>query len=265
MRQYLQLLDEVLAAGQVRDTREMQTKAVFARTMRFDLEQGFPLLTTKKVHWKSIVHELLWMISGSTNIGPLVANGVRIWNEWADAEGELGPVYGKQWRHWETPSGDSIDQLAGLIAQLQSNPFSRRHILSAWNPADLDAMALPPCHVLFQCWVDADGKGLRTQLYQRSADLFLGVPFNIASYALLTHMLAHLCSLQAREFVWYGGDIHLYCNQWSAAKEQLQRTPGSLPQVTLNSRIDCIDDFTYDDIQLLDYHAQPKLVVPVVV
>jgi len=265
MRQYLQLLDEVLRQGEERDTRSMPTRALFGRSMRFDLRAGFPLLTTKKLHWKSIVHELLWIISGSTNIRPLTDNGVNIWNEWADDQGELGPVYGKQWRAWQSPDGTSVDQLAGLIEGLRSDPFSRRHILSAWNPADLAAMALPPCHLLVQCWVDADGMGLRTQLYQRSADLFLGVPFNIASYSLLTLMLAQLCGMEAREFVWRGGDIHLYQNQWEVAEQQIERTPGALPRVTLNSQIDSIDAFRYQDIHLHDYHPQPHLKAEVIV
>ena len=265
MRQYLDLLAEVLHHGEERPTRAVPTRALFGRTMRFGLTAGMPLLTTKKLHWKSIVHELLWLISGSTNIGPLNANGVSIWDEWADADGELGPVYGKQWRAWQCPDGTSVDQLQLLIDGLQRDPFSRRHILSAWNPADVPAMALPPCHVLVQCKVDADGKGLRMQMYQRSADLFLGVPFNIASYALLSMMLAQVCGLEAREFIWHGGDIHLYQNQFDAAAEQLTRTPGELPQVELNPDIHIIDDFRLTDITLHNYHPQSHIQAEVVV
>lgn len=264
MQQYLDLLENLVNRPDWRNSRSMPTVGMFGHTMRFNLIDGFPLLTTKRVHWWSVVHELLWMISGSTNVAELHKKRVTIWDEWANEHGELGPVYGKQWRQWSAPDGRKIDQLANLIQGLRDNPFSRRHILNSWNPADLGKMALPPCHILFQCYVDADGKGLRTQMYQRSADVFLGVPFNIAGYALLTHMISQVCGFQAREFVWVGGDIHLYQNQIEAAKLQLQRSPKLLPTLHLDSTIDNIDAFTYEHVHLYDYDPHPTIAVSVV-
>jgi thymidylate synthase len=231
--------------------------------MRFNLGQGFPVLTTKKLHLKSIIHELLWFLTGDTNIAYLKENGVSIWDEWADADGNLGPVYGKQWRSWQTPSGVHIDQITALVAQLKDNPDSRRHIVTAWNPADVDNMALPPCHCLFQFYV-AKGK-LSCQLYQRSADIFLGVPFNIASYALLTQMLAQVCDLEPGDFVHTLGDAHLYLNHIDQARTQLQRRPGTLPSLKINPDKKDIFGFVFDDFELVDYVAQPHIAAPVAV
>ena len=231
--------------------------------MRFNLGQGFPVLTTKKLHLKSIIHELLWFLSGETNIAYLKEKGVSIWDEWADAQGELGPVYGKQWRSWQTPTGAHIDQITGLVEQLKSNPDSRRLIVTAWNPADVDHMALPPCHCLFQFYV-AKGK-LSCQLYQRSADIFLGVPFNIASYALLTQMLAQVCDLEAGDFVHTLGDAHLYLNHIDQARTQLQRRPSNLPSLKINPDKKDIFGFVFDDFELVDYTAQPHIAAPVAV
>jgi len=247
MQQYLDLMALVLKTGAAKTDRTgTGTKSVFGHQMRFDLTAGFPLVTTKKLHLKSIVHELLWFLSGSTNIAYLKANGVRIWDEWADEAGELGPVYGRQWRSWPAGDGRQIDQMAEVIAGLKSNPSSRRHIVSAWNVADIDQMALPPCHCLFQFHV-ADG-ALSCQLYQRSADIFLGVPFNIASYALLTHMVAQVCGLRVGEFIHTFGDAHLYNNHIEQAKLQLSRPPRSLPELKLNPGIGGLFDFKYEDI-----------------
>ena len=264
MRQYLDLLQRVIDDGVERGDRTgTGTRSVFGHQMRFDLAQGFPMLTTKKLHVKSIIHELLWFLSGDTNIGYLNENGVSIWNEWADENGDLGPVYGRQWRSWETSDGRHIDQISQLVAQLTSNPESRRHIVTAWNPADVDDMALPPCHCLFQFYV-ADGK-LSCQLYQRSADIFLGVPFNIASYALLTLMLAQVCDLKAGDFVHTLGDAHLYLNHLDQARLQLARTPGALPSLRINPDKKDIFNFVFDDFELLDYHAQAHIPAPVAV
>ena len=264
MRQYLNLLQRVIDDGVERGDRTgTGTRSVFGHQMRFDLEQGFPMLTTKKLHVKSIIHELLWFLSGDTNIGYLNENGVSIWNEWADENGDLGPVYGRQWRSWETSDGRHIDQISQLVAQLTSNPESRRHIVTAWNPADVDDMALPPCHCLFQFYV-ADGK-LSCQLYQRSADIFLGVPFNIASYALLTLMLAQVCDLKAGDFVHTLGDAHLYLNHLDQARLQLARTPSALPSLRINPDKKDIFNFVFDDFELLDYHAQAHIPAPVAV
>ena len=238
------------------------TRGVFGYQMRFDLSDGFPMLTTKKLHRKSIVHELLWFIAGDTNIRYLQDNGVRIWDEWADENGDLGPVYGKQWRRWEGPDGTVIDQLKGVIANIRSNPYSRRHVVSAWNPAEVDGMALPPCHTMFQFHVapGADGsERLSCQLYQRSADIFLGVPFNIASYALLTEMVAQVCGMKAGDFVHTFGDAHIYSNHFEQVREQLTREPGTLPRLKLNPDVREIEDFTYTDIKVLGYHAQPHI------
>jgi thymidylate synthase len=231
--------------------------------MRFNLGHGFPVLTTKKLHLKSIIHELLWFLTGKTNIAYLRENGVSIWDEWADADGNLGPVYGKQWRSWQTPGGAHIDQITALVEQLKNNPDSRRHIVTAWNPADVDNMALPPCHCLFQFYV-AKGK-LSCQLYQRSADIFLGVPFNIASYALLTQMLAQVCDLEAGDFVHTLGDAHLYLNHIDQARTQLQRRPGNLPGIKINPEKKDIFGFVFDDFELVDYVAQPHIAAPVAV
>ena len=264
MRQYLDLLQRVVNDGVERGDRTgTGTRSVFGHQMRFDLAQGFPMLTTKKLHVKSIIHELLWFLSGDTNIGYLNENGVSIWNEWADENGDLGPVYGRQWRSWQTSDGRHIDQISQLVAQLTSNPESRRHIVTAWNPGDVDDMALPPCHCLFQFYV-ADGK-LSCQLYQRSADIFLGVPFNIASYALLTLMLAQVCDLEAGDFVHTLGDAHLYLNHLEQAREQLKRSPGALPSLRINRDKKDIFDFVFDDFELLDYQAQSHIAAPVAV
>ena len=264
MQQYLDLLARVLDSGVDRDDRTgTGTRAVFGHQMRFDLAAGFPLLTTKKLHIRSIIHELLWFVSGDTNIRYLQDNGVSIWDEWADENGDLGPVYGKQWRHWQTPDGREIDQLAELISMIKTNPESRRLILTAWNPADVPHMALPPCHCLFQFHV---AKGLLScQLYQRSADIFLGVPFNIASYALLTHMIARICGLKPGEFVHVLGDAHLYSNHFDQAREQLSRTPGALPQLVIHRTPNSIDGFHFDDFEIIDYDAQPHIAAPIAV
>jgi len=264
MRQYLDLLQRVVDDGVERGDRTgTGTRSVFGHQMRFDLAQGFPILTTKKLHVKSIIHELLWFLSGDTNIGYLNENGVSIWNEWADENGDLGPVYGRQWRSWQTSDGRHIDQISQLVAQLTSNPESRRHIVTAWNPADVDDMALPPCHCLFQFYV-ADRK-LSCQLYQRSADIFLGVPFNIASYALLTLMLAQVCDLEAGDFVHTLGDAHIYLNHLEQARLQLERSPGALPSLRINPDKKDIFGFVFDDFELLDYQAQAHIPAPVAV
>ena len=264
MQQYLDLLARVLDSGVDRDDRTgTGTRGVFGHQMRFDLAAGFPLLTTKKLHIRSIIHELLWFVSGDTNIRYLQDNGVSIWDEWADDNGDLGPVYGKQWRHWQTPDGREIDQLAELISMIKSNPESRRLMLTAWNPADVPHMALPPCHCLFQFHV-AKGR-LSCQLYQRSADIFLGVPFNIASYALLTHMIARICGLKPGEFVHVLGDAHLYSNHFDQAREQLSRTPGALPQLVIHRTPDSIDGFHFDDFEITGYDAQPHIAAPIAV
>ena len=263
MRQYQDLLDHVMRHGVLREDRTgTGTKGVFGYQMRFDLRDGFPMVTTKKLHLKSIVHELLWFITGSTNIGYLKANKVRIWDEWADADGELGPVYGQQWRRWASPDGDEIDQLKAVISQLKTNPYSRRHIVTAWNPADVPEMALPPCHMMYQFHVTpvADGPDLLScQLYQRSADIFLGVPFNIASYALLTHMVAQVCGLGVKDFVHTLGDAHIYSNHFEQVELQLSRSPKPLPRLELNPDVRDIDDFTYDDIKVVGYEAHPHI------
>ena len=264
MQQYLDLLARVLDSGVDRDDRTgTGTRAVFGHQMRFDLAAGFPLLTTKKLHIRSIIHELLWFVSGDTNIRYLQDNGVSIWDEWADDNGDLGPVYGKQWRRWQMPNGREIDQLAELISMIKTNPESRRLMLTAWNPADVPHMALPPCHCLFQFHV-AKGR-LSCQLYQRSADIFLGVPFNIASYALLTHMIARICGLKPGEFVHVLGDAHLYSNHFDQAREQLSRTPGALPQLVIHRTPDSIDGFYFDDFEITGYDAQPHIAAPIAV
>ncbi len=264
MRQYLDLLDLVLQQGIERDDRTgTGTKSIFGHQMRFDLGQGFPVLTTKKLHLKSIIHELLWFLKGETNIAYLKEHGVSIWDEWADENGELGPVYGSQWRSWPTPEGRKIDQIALLVQALKNNPHSRRHVVSAWNPAQVEDMALPPCHCLFQFYV-ADGK-LSCQLYQRSADVFLGVPFNIASYALLTLMLAQVTQLEPGDFVHTFGDVHLYLNHVEQAKTQLSRQPKTLPTMKLNEAVTDLFAFKYEDFELLDYQPDPHIKAPVAV
>jgi thymidylate synthase len=264
MQAYHDLLAHVMANGAIKTDRTgTGTRSVFGAQMRFDLAAGFPLVTTKKVHWKSVVHELLWFLKGETNIGYLKDHKVGIWDEWADADGELGPVYGKQWRSWAAPDGTVIDQISDVIAQIRKNPDSRRLIVSAWNVADLPQMALMPCHALFQFYV-ADGK-LSCQLYQRSADLFLGVPFNIASYALLTQMIAHSCDLALGDFVWTGGDCHIYANHVDQVNEQLARDHRALPTVRLNPDVRDVLAFRFDDIELLGYDPHPAIKAPVAV
>jgi thymidylate synthase len=264
MRQYLDLLSYVLEHGVKKEDRTgTGTLSVFGYQMRFDLGAGFPLVTTKKLHLRSIIYELLWFLRGETNVEYLHEHGVSIWDEWADEHGELGPVYGAQWRAWKTPKGDEIDQISQVIDLIRQTPYSRRLIVSAWNVSDLPRMALMPCHVLFQFYV-ADGK-LSCQLYQRSADIFLGVPFNIASYALLTHMVAQVCGLQPGEFVHTFGDAHLYLNHVEQARLQLSRQPFPLPRLQLNDQVQSIFDFQFEDIQVLDYHSHPAIKAPIAV
>ena len=264
MRQYLDLLRDVLDNGAEKSDRTgTGTRSLFGRQMRFDLGDGFPLVTTKKLHTKSIVHELLWFLRGETNIAYLKENGVSIWDEWADADGDLGPVYGKQWRSWQGADGKTIDQIAWLIDEIRRNPDSRRLVVSAWNVADLPKMALAPCHCLFQFHV-ANGR-LSCQLYQRSADVFLGVPFNIASYALLTHMVAQVCDLAPGDFVHSFGDVHLYNNHVEQARTQLAREPLPLPKLKLNPDVKSIFGFRFEDIAVVGYQAQPAIKAPVAV
>ncbi len=264
MQQYHELLQHILDTGVDKSDRTgTGTRSVFGYQMRFPLAEGFPMVTTKKLHMRSIVHELLWFLSGDTNIRYLKENGVRIWDEWADEQGELGPVYGHQWRSWPTPDGGSIDQITRLVEQIRTNPDSRRHIVSAWNVAEVDNMALPPCHTLFQFYV-AQGR-LSCQLYQRSADVFLGVPFNIASYALLTLMMAQVCGLKPGDFVHTFGDAHLYSNHFEQAQLQLSRTPGALPQMKLNPDVGDIFGFRYEDFELIGYEPQAHIPAPVAV
>jgi thymidylate synthase len=255
---------DLLANGAAKSDRTgTGTLSVFGRQMRFDLSEGFPLLTTKKLHVRSIIHELLWFLRGETNTRWLNEHGVSIWNEWADDNGELGPVYGHQWRSWPTPEGKHIDQISEVIEQIRTNPDSRRMIVSAWNVADIPRMALAPCHLLFQCYV-ADGR-LSCQMYQRSADIFLGVPFNIASYALLTMMIAQVTDLEPGEFIHVLGDAHLYANHLEQAKQQLTRQPRDLPVMRLNPKVKSIDEFRYDDFELLNYNPHPHIPAPVAV
>ena len=262
--QYETLLKDVFEHGVHKSDRTgTGTRSVFGRQIRFDLSEGFPLITTKKLHTRSIIHELLWFLSGSTNIGYLKANGVTIWDEWADENGDLGPVYGHQWRSWPTADGRTIDQIAGLVETIKKNPDSRRMIVSAWNPGEVDKMALPPCHCLWQVYV-ADGK-LSCQLYQRSCDLFLGVPFNIASYSLLTHMLAQQCDLDVGEFIWTGGDCHIYDNHVEQTKLQLSREPRPYPKLVIKRRPASIFDYVYDDFAFEGYDPWPAIKAPVAV
>ncbi|MBA4785147.1 MAG: thymidylate synthase [Rhizobiales bacterium] len=258
MKQYLDLLHHVLEDGTDRGDRTgTGTRSVFGYQMRYDLEQGFPVLTTKKLHLRSIIHELLWFLRGDTNIAYLKDNGVTIWDEWADENGDLGPVYGAQWRSWPAPDGRKIDQIANVVESIRSNPNSRRHIVSAWNPAEVDEMALPPCHCLFQFYV-ADGR-LSCQLYQRSADIFLGVPFNIASYALLTMMVAQVTGLKPGDFVHTLGDAHLYADHFEQARLQLTRTPKALPRMHISPEVTDLFAFTYEDFRLDGYEAEPSI------
>ena len=264
MKQYLDLMQKVLDEGQEKSDRTgTGTLSIFGHQMKFDLSKGFPLVTTKKVHLKSIIHELIWFLQGSTNISYLKENGVSIWDEWADENGDLGPVYGAQWRSWPDGNNGTIDQIENLINGINNNPDSRRHIVSAWTPALVDEMALPPCHSLFQFYV-ANGE-LSCQLYQRSADIFLGVPFNIASYALLTHMIAQVCNLKAGKFVHTLGDAHLYVNHLEQAKLQLSREVMGLPELKLSSNVNNIFDFKFEDIEIVNYESHPAISAPIAV
>ena len=264
MKVYLDLMRKILDEGVDRNDRTgTGTRSIFGTQMRFDLNKGFPLLTTKKVHLRSIIHELLWFLSGDTNIKYLKDNGVSIWDEWADENGDLGPVYGKQWRSWAAPDGKVIDQISNAVDMIKHNPDSRRIIVSAWNPADVEKMALPPCHALFQFYV-ANGK-LSCLLYQRSCDFFLGVPFNIASYSLLTMMMAKECDLGLGDFVWTGGDTHLYSNHFEQAHLQLSRTPRALPTMLIKRKAPSIFDYKYEDFELINYDPYPVIKAPVAV
>ena len=264
MQQYLELMRYVRDNGQRRQDRTgVGTVGIFGYQMRFDLGEGFPALTTKKLHFPAIIHELLWFLQGSTNVAYLRENGVKIWDAWADEDGELGPVYGYQWRSWPTPDGGNVDQISWLVNEIRNNPNSRRLVVSAWNPADIDKMALPPCHCLFQFSV-TDGS-LSCQLYQRSADIFLGVPFNIASYALLTMMIAQVTGYRPGEFVHTLGDAHIYLNHLEQVEEQLSRSPLSLPQMKLNPKVTELADFRYGDFELVDYQFHPRIAAPIAV
>ena len=264
MQQYLSMMRHVRDHGARKDDRTgTGTLSIFGHQMRFDLSQGFPLVTTKKLHTKSVIHELLWFLRGDSNVRYLQENGISIWNEWADENGELGPIYGVQWRSWPTPSGESVDQIKEVVDLLRDNPDSRRILVSAWNAAELSNMALPPCHTMFQFYV-ADGK-LSCQLYQRSADTFLGVPFNIASYALLTHMLAQQTDLKVGDFVWTGGDCHLYLNHLEQVEEQLSRQPLALPRLAIKRRPDSFFDYQFEDFEILNYECHPHIKAAVAV
>jgi thymidylate synthase len=264
MKPYLAMMEHVLNQGVHKDDRTgTGTLSLFGYQMRFDLSQGFPLVTTKKLHLRSIIVELLWFLRGDTNIQYLHDNGVTIWDEWADSQGELGPVYGYQWRSWPNPDGTHTDQIAKILRQIQEKPHSRRHVVVAYNPSSVDEMALPPCHALFQFYV-ANGK-LSCQLYQRSADIFLGVPFNIASYAMLTHMFAQQCNLEAGEFIWTGGDVHLYLNHLEQARLQLSRQPYPLPTLNIRRKPKSIFDYQYEDFEILNYQSHPSIKAPIAV
>ncbi|TDO73402.1 thymidylate synthase [Halanaerobium saccharolyticum] len=257
MKQYLEMCQQILDNGVDREDRTgTGTRSIFGHQLRFDLQEGFPLMTTKKVYWKGVAYELLWFLKGDTNIKYLNDNDVHIWDEWADENGDLGNVYGHQWRSWEGRDG-TIDQISEVIEQIKENPYSRRLIVNAWNVGDLDKMALPPCHLLFQFYV-ADGK-LSCQLYQRSCDTFLGVPFNIASYSLLTHMIAHVVGLEVGEFIWTGGDVHIYQNHFDQIKEQLSREPRPLPQIKINKETENIFEIDFEDIELIGYNPHPSI------
>lgn len=264
MKQYLDLMQDILENGSLKTDRTgTGTYSVFGRQLRFDLSKGFPLVTTKKLHLRSIIFELLWFLKGETNIKYLKDNGISIWDEWADENGELGPVYGSQWRSWPASDGRHIDQITHVLNQLKTKPDSRRHIVTAWNPAEVDKMALPPCHALFQFYV-ADGK-LSCQLYQRSADYFLGVPFNIASYALMTYMFAQQCDLEPGEFVWTGGDVHLYTNHIEQAKLQLSREPFPLPQLNIKRKPESLFDYQFEDFEIVNYQFHASIKAPIAV
>lgn len=264
MNQYLEMLQHVLDNGADKGDRTgTGTRSVFGYQMRFDLQKGFPLTTTKKLHLRSIMIELLWFLNGDTNIQYLKDNGVKIWDEWADENGDLGPVYGEQWRRWKKPDGSTIDQISKVVETIKSNPDSRRILVVAYNPGVADEMALPPCHSLFQFYV-ANGK-LSCQLYQRSCDIFLGVPFNIASYALLTHMIAQQCDLEVGEFIWSGGDVHLYSNHFEQAKEQLSRDPMALPKLNIKRKPKDLFSYEYEDFEIIDYQAHPSIKAPIAV
>jgi thymidylate synthase len=264
MRQYLQFLDDILTTGvQKTDRTGVGTVSLFGYQMRFNLSAGFPLVTTKKLHLRSIIHELIWFLSGNTNIGYLKENGVSIWDEWADAEGNLGPVYGKQWRRWQGADGQVVDQISEVLQQLRGNPNSRRMVVSAWNVSEVNQMALPPCHLLFQFYV-AEGR-LSCQLYQRSCDAGLGVPFNIASYALLTHLMAEQSGLLPGDFIWTGGDCHIYLNHVEAVREQLTRTPYALPTLKILRKPDSLFDYRFEDFEIEHYQSHPHIVMAVAV
>lgn len=264
MQQYLRFLQYILTHGVNKaDRTGTGTKSIFGYDMRFDLSQGFPLMTTKKIHNKSWVHELLWFLSGETNIQYLQNNGVTIWDEWADAQGNLGPVYGKQWRHWQCADGRVVDQMSELVQQIRQNPDSRRLILSAWNVGELNQMALPPCHLLFQFYVA--GNKLSCKLTQRSADAFLGVPFNIASYSLLTHLIAQQCDLEVGEFIWSGGDCHIYLNHFDAVEQQLARAPLPLPTLRINRKPESLFQYQFSDFEFLNYNPHPAIRAPIAV
>ncbi len=264
MKQYLNLMQQIVRTGAIKTDRTgTGTLSVFGHQMRFNLADGFPLVTTKKLHLRSIIHELLWFLTGDTNIKYLQENGVSIWNEWADANGNLGPVYGKQWRAWPGKDGTTIDQISKVVHSIKHNPDSRRHMVVAYNPTFVDDMALPPCHSLFQFYVE--GGKLSCQLYQRSADTFLGVPFNIASYALLTHMLAQQCDLALGDFVWTGGDVHLYSNHLQQVQTQLARTPYPLPKLLIKRKPQTLFDYQFDDFEIVDYQCHPAISAPIAV
>ncbi|WP_068785634.1 thymidylate synthase [Paenibacillus phocaensis] len=264
MRNYLDLLEDVLENGTPKEDRTgVGTRSVFGRQLRFDLSEGFPLVTTKRIHVKSVIHELLWFLRGDTNIAYLKEHGVRIWDEWADENGDLGPVYGSQWRSWEAPDGRKIDQIANVVEAIQKNPDSRRHLVSAWNVAEVDQMKLPPCHFVFQFYV-ANGK-LSCMLTMRSVDTFLGLPFNIASYALLTHMIAQQCDLEVGEFIWSGGDVHIYNNHIEQVKTQLEREPYPLPKLVIKRKPDSIFDYVYEDFEFVGYQHHPTIKATVAV
>lgn len=264
MKNYLDLLQDVLENGtEKKDRTGTGTKSVFGRQLRYDLTEGFPLVTTKRIHLKSVVHELLWFLSGDTNIAYLKENGVKIWDDWVDENGDLGPVYGSQWRSWEAPNGEKIDQIAAVIDSIQNNPDSRRHLVSAWNVAEINNMKLPPCHFAFQFYV-AESK-LSCMLTMRSVDTFLGLPFNIASYALLTHMIAQQCDLEVGEFIWSGGDVHIYSNHVEQVKTQLEREPFALPKLIIKRKPDSIFDYKFEDFEFENYQHHPGIKAPIAV
>ncbi|MGV2882916.1 MULTISPECIES: thymidylate synthase [Paenibacillus] len=264
MKNYLDLLQDILDTGVHKGDRTgTGTQSVFGRQLRYNLSEGFPLVTTKRIHLKSVIHELLWFLSGDTNISYLKENGVKIWDDWADENGDLGPVYGSQWRTWEAPNGEKIDQIAAVIDSIKNNPDSRRHLVSAWNVAEINNMKLPPCHFAFQFYV-AEGK-LSCMLTMRSVDTFLGLPFNIASYALLTHMIAQQCDLEVGEFIWSGGDVHIYSNHVEQVKTQLEREPFALPKLVIKRKPDSIFDYTFDDFEFENYQHHPGIKAPIAV